>query len=190
MAEITLEALGLKAEDIADRVVNRIVEKMLSDSIHDEWGDEAEKPSAFRKALQARMIAQINKSIEEIAAKHVLPNITQYLETFCLQETNSWGEKKGKPVTFVEYLVQRADAYMKEEVDYSGKSKAEDSYNWRKNTTRVAYLIHEHLQYNITRAMKEALQTANNSIVGGIQKAVQVSLSNLKITVNPPTIKD
>ncbi|MFN4017662.1 MAG: hypothetical protein ACK4JB_20145 [Reyranella sp.] len=188
-AEITLEALGLKAEDIADRVVDRIAEQMLTKIDYDEDERPHHNPSPFRAALQQRIKDRIDRSIDEIAAKHVLPNITEYLEGLCLQETNRWGEKTGKPLTFIEYLAQRADAYMKEEVNYSGKTKEEDSYSWRKNTTRVSYLIHQHLQFSIEKAMKAALRNANNSIIGGIQKAVEVSLSSLKIEMKAPEVK-
>ncbi len=189
-AEITLEALGLKADDIANRVVDRIAEKMLSRTyMADPDGEEDEQPTAFATAIQERVKARIDQSIEEVAAKHVLPKITTYLEGLCLQETNRWGEKTGKPVTFIEYLTQRADAWMKEEVNFQGKTKEEDSYSWRKNTTRVSYLIHQHLQYAIEKAMKAALQNANNTIVGGLQKAVEVSLGNLRIELKTPEVK-
>ena len=190
--EITLEALGLKQADIADKVVDRIVERMLSQAeTFDEDGDITDgKPTRFSAMIQTRIKKRIDDAVEGIAGKHLLPNLTEYLETFCLQETTSWGEKKCKPVTFIEYLVQRADAYMKEKVNHQGKTKEEDSYSWRENTTRVSYLIHEHLQYNITRAMKEALTKANASFTGGIEAAVRTSLNNLTVQIPAPVVKE
>mgnify|MGYP001609874141 FL=1 len=72
----------------------------------------------------------------------------------------------------------RAEAYLKEELDHNGKTKAED-YNWKKSGTRIAYLVHEHLQYSIQTAMKEALTTANSAIVGGIEQAVKIKLAEV-----------
>lgn len=190
--EITLEALGLKQADIADKVVDRIVERMLSQAeTFDEEGDITDgEPTRFSKMIQDRIKKRIDDAVEGIAGKHLLPNVTAYLETLCLQETNKWGEKQGKTVTFIEYLVQRADAYMKEKVSHTGKTKEEDSYSWRENTTRVSYLIHEHLQYAISRAMKEALTKANASITGGIETAVRVSLQNLTVSIPAPVVKE
>lgn len=182
--ELSLEALGLSKEDVADRVVERIAEQLLSSYATDEDGELVETGhSPFKKMLQDRIIARVNQSIDEIAAKHVLPNVTSYLENLCLQETNQWGEKKGKPVSFIEYLVQRAEAYLQEPVSHQGKTQKEDTYNWRSNTTRVSYLIHEHLQYAISTAMKTALDGANKTIVGGIEKAVRIALEQVAGTL-------
>ena len=45
---------------------------------------------------------------------------------------------------------------MQEEVDYNGKPKGTDSFSWRPRSTRVAYMVDEHLHYSIERAMKDA----------------------------------
>lgn len=176
--ELSLEALGLSKEDVAERVIERIAEQMLSSYDQDDDGEKVERPSRFKEMLQKRIIERVNQSIDEIAAKHVLPNVTGYLENLCLQETNQWGEKKGAKVTFTEYLVQRAHAYMTEDVNYEGKSKAEvGSYSWSKSTTRIASLVHKHLDYHIKDAMTKALATANSAIVGGLEAAVKTGLS-------------
>ena len=176
---ITLESLGLTREEILERVVEKLAEQMLTQTVTDEDGDEATLPSAFAKVLERKVAARVNAAIDEIAGKHVLPNVAQYVETLCLQETNKWGEKKGAPVTFVEYLVQRAEAYMREEVNYEGKPKGADSYSWRASGTRVAHLIHEHLQYSIQTAMQQALKDANSAIVGGLNDAIKIKLAEV-----------
>lgn len=167
---LTIESLGLTKEELADRLVERLADQMLN----------AERADAdFPNQIQKRVTERINAAIDEIATKHVLPNMTTYLENFCIQETNTWGEKQGKSVTFIEYLVKRAEAYMQEPVSFQGKTKAEDNYNWSKNTTRVSYLIHQHLQYSIETAMKAALKDANSFIVGGLDAAIKLKLTEL-----------
>lgn len=177
---ITLESLGFTKEDLQERVIDQLCSSLMSGKTYDEDGNEEYNDSQFKKKLEERLKTHINERINAIAEAHVLPNVTQYIENLTLQETTKWGEKTGQPVTFIEYLVQRAHAYIQEEVDYNGKSKSEgDSYNWRKNTTRIAYLINAHLQYNISVAMKNALDDANKSIVGGIEKAVKIQLEQI-----------
>ena len=185
--EISIEALGLTKEDIAERVIEQVCHNMLRSVDYHEDGEEEEVPSQFEVKLKERVKAQIDASIENIAGRHVIPNVTDYMEALVLQETNMYGEKKGEPVTFIEYLVQRAEAYIHEKVDMHGKTKAEDSYNWRGTQTRITYLIDKHLHYSISTAMENALSTANAAIMGGIKDAVEIKLKevqdSLKVTV-------
>ncbi len=77
---------------------------------------------------------------------------------------------------------------MTEKVDSSGKTKEESgSYSFSGTQTRVAHMIHRHLHFNIETAMKEALATANGSIVKGLEETVKLKLAEiakaLKVTV-------
>lgn len=181
MNAITLESLGFTQEDLQERVIERLCEQVLAGKGYDEDGNEFYQESQFKRKLDERIKAQVEQTINAIAEKHVLPNVAQYVETLTLQQTNAWGEKRGQPVTFIEYLVARAHAYIQEEVNYEGKSKAEsrDSYGWSKSTTRIAYLVNKHLQYSIETAMKQALASANNAIAGGIEAAVKMKLQEV-----------
>lgn len=180
MTNLTLEALGFTKEELQQRVVDQLCEQILESKTFDEDGDEVTVPSSFSRRINKRIEDHITATVNAIADKHVLPNVTAYIEGLCLQETNKWGEKTGQKKTFVEYLVERADAYMREEVSYDGKSKSESGgYSWSKNTTRVAYLINSHLQYSINTAMTTALKTANEAIAGGIEKAVRIQLDHV-----------
>lgn len=177
--QITLESLGLSKEDIQDRVIDQLCRTVLSGKTYDEDGNEEWVDSQFKYKLDERVKAQIEASISAMAEKHILPNVHAFVENLTLQQTNKWGEKQGKPVTFIEYLTQRAEAYIQEEVSYDGKTREQGGYGWSKSTTRIAYLIHQHLQYSIESAMKEALKTANSAIAGGIQEAVKIKLQEV-----------
>jgi hypothetical protein len=185
---ITLEALGLSKDEIADRVVEKLAHDLLNMKIGEpDDGDYSATP--FAKEMKARVTAKIHESIEAIAAAHVLPNVQSYLEGFCLQETNAWGEKTAKPVTFTEYLVKRAEAYMQEKVDYNGKTKAEaGGYSWDGKQTRINYLINSHLHYRIEAAMKEVIGAGNKTLVEALAKTCEAQLqsiaANLKVAVS------
>ena len=184
---LTIESLGITRDEILDRVVAKIADQIISDAALDEDGVPTGTPTKFARILLKKVQARIDTAVEEIAGRHVLPNVAAYVENLCLQETNRWGEKVGKPVTFIEHLVQRAEAYLREDVDHNGKTKGEDSYSWRKSGTRVAYMIHEHLQYSISSAMADALKNANSAIVGGIQEAVKIKLAEVAASLKVET---
>ncbi len=181
MTAITIEALGLSKDELADRLVEKAVEELLSDQTYDEDGEPyGRKNSQFKAALHKRIENQIDRAIDEIAAKNVLPNVASYVEGLCLQATNQWGEKKGASVTFIEYLVQRAEAYLTEKVDYNGQRKGEpNSYNWSGTQTRITFMVHKHLQYSIEQAMKEAMANATKSVAAGIHETVRIKLDEV-----------
>lgn len=178
---LTLEGIGLTKEELQGRVIAKLCDELATSEFADEDGDPVSQPSSFKRKLDEALKARVEAGIGEMAAKYVLPNVTQYLENLVLTKTNEWGQKQGDPVTFIQYLVQRCDAYMREEVSFEGKSKGQDSYSWRSAGTRVAYLVNQHLHYEVERAMKEALALATGSIKMGLEGAVKVALENVLV---------
>jgi hypothetical protein len=179
--------LGFTEKELQERIVDKIVAQMMVAEEYDEdVRDTVQTRSPFQVKLEKLIQKRIDEAVEAMADKYVLPKVAEYIENLSLQETNRWGEKTGKPVTFIEYLVQRAEHYMTEQVDYKGKTKSEDSYSWKGTQTRVAHMIHEHLQYSISTAMREALANANSQIAKGLQDTVKIKLgqiaTSLKVT--------
>lgn len=187
---IDLQTLGFSQEELQERVVERICDQLLTSMDYNPDSDE-EQPvaSRFQNAVKDLIKKRIDTTIAALAERYVLPNVAQYIEDLTIQQTNEWGEKRGAPVTFIEYLVQRAQAYMREEVNHDGKAKGEsDSYGWSgSKQTRITYLIHKHLQYSIETAMKDALQVATGEVARGIHETARHKLNeiaaSLKVSV-------
>ncbi len=174
-----LAELGLTREELQQRVVDTICNKLLAVGSSD---------TVFAEELETLVKEQITSSVCAVAEKHLVPGISERIENICLQATTAWGEKKGEPLSFTQYLLERADAYLLEPVDYGGKTKAEArGLSWNKDQTRITYMIHRHLHCFIEAAMKEVLKKANTTIVEGIEKTVKIKLKEvanaLKITV-------
>lgn len=184
----SLEALGISAEELTNRIVDRATEQLLTSTGYDEDGEEYTTESRLARKVTDNIKKMVDGKILALAEKHILPNMGSYIETLTLQETNRWGEKTGKPVTFIEYLTERADVYMREEVNHSGKTKEQEGYSWSKSTTRVAFMVNQHLHYSIETAMKQALANANSNIAKGLEEAVKIALASatekLKVAVS------
>lgn len=178
---IDLKALGFTQEELQDRVVESIVGQLMTDRVYDPDSDhEYPRHSQFREELKKRVKQRIDEKIDELAQKFVLPNVAEYIENLTLQETNRWGEKTGEPVTFIEYLVGRAQAYMQEMVNYEGKSKEEAGpYSWNGKQTRITHLINSHLHYSIETAMKDAMKVATGEIAKGIHETAKIKLNEI-----------
>ena len=181
-----LELLGFTKEELQERVIQRVCDQMLEAHFydHDEEG-AAPKSMKFSKALMAMIERRIEQAIQKVAATTIQPNIEEFVRSFQIQETNSYGEKKGAPVTFTEFLVARAEAYIKEPVDHNGLSQAEcrvkgnSWYGDRNGTTRVVHLIHQYFGSRMKDEMEKAVVAANAAIAGGIEQSVQQSLKEI-----------
>ncbi|WP_091738867.1 hypothetical protein [Phenylobacterium immobile] len=82
---------------------------------------------------------------------------------------------------------------MTEGVNSQGQSRADqkragrDSYNFKDETTRVAFLIDKRLNEEIEKAMKLALATANDAITNGLKSAVAFELNKINAKLKAAT---
>jgi hypothetical protein len=180
----TLEALGFTKEEVFQRVVDTIVRDLTQSRYEDEDGDHYFGESEFKRGVDKAVRKAIDAKVTAVADTHITPRVSELIDNVTLQQTNSWGEKTGSPVTFTEYLVQRAEAYMVEPLSFDGKTKGESSsYGWSAKTTRVAYMVDRHLHYSIDTAMKKALADANTTIAKGLNDAVTTAIKNITVQV-------
>jgi hypothetical protein len=178
---VTLESLGISKDAIEQKLIEHLAQELLTE-IQYNYDDDSEyrARSSLAKKLDALVKQHIDTTINALAEKHILPNVSNYIENLNLQTTNQWGEKKGAPVTFIEYLTQRAEDYMQEKVNYEGKPKSEaGGYSWSGTQTRITHMVHQHLHYSIETAMKQALQIATSGIASGLQETVKTKLSEV-----------
>lgn len=176
---INLADLGLTQEDLRDRVVEQIADQLVGGETYDENGNPRRCASDFLTQMRDRVKKVIDARVESVANECVLPRVAEMIESIVMQETNSWGEaKKVPPLTFREYLVKRAEAYMTEEVDYEGQSKKRDSYgSWRPSGTRMVYAIHKHLDNEIKEAMQKALSVGNQTLAKALYETCRVQIN-------------
>lgn len=179
-----LEALGFSKEEIAERIITQAVAQLLRATDEDEDGIEYGVPSTFASRIDKVIREKIDAAVVKAGDEIIAPRISELVSGHVIQQTNAWGEKRGEAVSFTEYLVQRAEAYMTEQVNYEGKAKSENSsFSWSAKTTRVAYMIDKHLHYAIETAMEKALQNANNAVCQGLNEAVRTAIANLTVNV-------
>ena len=177
---IDLEELGITKDELINRVVEKIADRMLEGSIHtDEYGDEYTGSTDFNRKLDKAIEKRIDVAINTLADEKVLPNVIEYVKKLTLDETNKWGESKGKPVTFIEYMVLRAEAYMTEPVNYEGKPRGKDNYHWSASGSRISHEVHKYLQYEISTAMKEIIKDANTTLAKGLQETCKIKMAEI-----------
>lgn len=181
MDKTLIEAIGLTQEEIATRVIEKIAEQIMSETGCDEDGNESRFRSTVARKLTEKVTESIDATVSRIGAEILAPSVEEMVRSLVIQKTNEWGEKRGEPVSFVQYLTQRADEFLREEVNHDGKSKTEsgDGYNWRASTTRVTGMIDKYLKYEIEQFARQSLVAANAAIAEGIAAAVKGTMQKL-----------
>lgn len=176
-----LEALGITREDVLACTVKELTKQILGQD--DEGEYEAPNLEAMvnretRKFIDEKVMDTVRAECE----KAFTPLIESKLADYTLQQTNSWGEKLGRTLTLTEFLVQRIDAYMMEEVDSNGRSQEEcrarhDSFY--KAGPRVTRAIHQYFHFHMDEAMKQVLKDSANILTEGIEKAAKNALGSI-----------
>ncbi len=184
MTPLSLESLGITRDELVERVVEKISEDLLNDRTSDEDGREFTMHSRVRKDLLASVQTMIDAAVRKLGDELVAPRVDEMIRGFVLQRTNGYGEKRGEPVPFAEYLTHAAHAYMTEEVDSNGQTRAQSGATYfRANGNRITHAVDKHLHTHMEIALKQTLQHANSVIADGITIAVQASLKSLLANV-------
>lgn len=173
MSNISLTDLGITPEELRQRVVDKIAGDIMSDECFE---------SDLQRKVSLMLKEKVDAAVTALGDRVVAPRIAEMLEDLCLQQTNLWGERTGKALTFIEYLTQRAEGYMTEKVNAQGKTAAEcksSRSSFSAAQSRVAFMVDSHLQYSIKTAMEKALAEANSQIAAGITDTVKQQMSDI-----------
>lgn len=186
----TLESLGISPKELGNRIVDQCVESLLSSTgFNPDTDEEVRYESRFKREIEARIQKAVDEKIAALAAVHLIPRVGEMIESVNMQRTNRYGEPKGEALTFKEYIAYRADVYMSENVDASGKSKEEsgDSYSWRCAGPRLTVLMQGYIRDTLERHAKAAITDVNKVIAKNIEAAARAAITaaaeGLKVTV-------
>lgn len=155
--EINLDPQELRAE-IVEQAAQKIVESFECEHMPD---------------LNDRVETLLDTALRQKCDDVVGPIIEQGIEAHVIQITNNYGEAKGEPKTFTEYLVGVAEGYLNQHVDYHGKEIASGSYGYKDGRPRVIYMIDQYLHMRVQDAVKEALAAINKSIAPALAEVVK-----------------
>lgn len=164
-----LEAIGLSEEEAREQVIERAASK-LARRVHER--DMGPLHDAVERI--------VSDAVNKVADETLRPWAEGEIEAVVMQRTNEWGEKIGDPLSFRQYLVQRAEAYMSEKVDRDGKGSAEQRYSdFRPVQARASYIVDKYLHGEIEKAMTEAIGLANGSLLKGLHETVRIKLNEI-----------
>ena len=186
----TLEVLGISAEDLKEKIIQRAVDALLTTSGFDpECGQEVSYESNFKREILNRIQKAVDRKISEIYEEYLLPKVGELIERSSMTETNRFGEPTSAPMTFKEYLAHRAETYMMEPVNYAGYSqsdlsaKGSSTYNWKASGPRLVVLMKLHIRESLESTARAALSEVNKAIAKSMTEAAQRAIMDTASTV-------
>lgn len=185
---ISLEAFGFTKEELQQRIVDQCVEQVMRSVGMDDEGAAHSYQSSISQKIQAKAKKQIDDALNEFTAKFLTPSISTYLETLSLQPTSIYGEKKGQPQTFLEYLTQRSQEWLSEKVNEKGESYKDNSYSWKEHSTRGAWLIDSHLKARITEMLVGGITQTHQALAKSMEAEVKAAFQKVFSTLSVTTV--
>lgn len=179
-----LQATGMKIEEIQQRVIDRIVDTLMTEerSSYDEDSERSYKStlaSDLDRDLRKIIKTTADERVAAIAAGHLVPRMTEMIESTNFMATNQWGEKKAEPLTFREYLVECVGKWMVEQVDQEGRERGNYNYKSEHNVARIAWLVSSNIRSTMHAQIVAMMQNANALLAGGINDAIKVQLERV-----------
>ena len=190
MTDITLSQLGISAESLETKLLEILAqdfwEKSFAGSVDDE-GRYHRLENFVLSKLEKQTKETIDTAIEKLASETLGPAIETFIQNYKVQQTNSYGEKKGEAKTFTEYLMSIAETYCLQPVNSSGEPYT--GYNSKDFQTRITYLIGKHLQNEIEKLVKTHIHEANKLFAKGLNETVRMMINETFAKLpKPPTI--
>jgi len=151
--------------EISDTELKERIVAAASDKIVEGLWQEGEFSGSLIEKAHQRIEQLLDDAVDGAVDKAVKPIIEQGVRSFVIQQTNTFGEQKGEPVTFTEFITHRAETWLNAVVDHNGK--AVDRFTSSKQT-RLAHCLNEHLGFHIERMMADACKTVLEQIAPAI----------------------
>jgi len=175
-----LTALGITKEEVIEAAAKAIVMDTCG-------GIESESYSErFLQQVQNESKKYIDQTVTRIVTEKCdevfLPLLQAKLDGYMFTQTNSWGEATGEPLTTTEFIVKKIENYMQEQVDRSGRNKAEcqarhDSFYG--SMPRITYQIDSYFAPLMQKALEQVMKDGANILTGNIGKAVEAALQDI-----------
>jgi len=187
---IDLESLGITKEELASRVVEGCVRDILESVHSDENGRESRLQSHFEKEVKKAVMDSAAKAVDAMCEKVLTAGIGQLIAEFAITPTNTYGEKKGEPITFAEFILKRAGDYLQHKVDPRTGATYTDSYSRDSYPTRASWLINSALHEHLKATAQNAIAGTNKTIADAMNAAILEAVNNVKTQISVVTTKD
>lgn len=186
MPTLTCEDFGLTQEQMLERLIDTMADRLFGEAIDRDLDDEEYQVSNRQQvitALNTRIKEEIDKQVNAIFDQHILGKIDELLTKLVIPQTNKYGEPKREPLTLIEYITEKSEAWLEEPVNWKGKSKKEEAYSWSKDTTRLMYAVNKNLEDVLNRVVNDGAKEVQGAFAEQVKNAVADAVTRLTLSV-------
>ncbi len=176
----TLSELGLSNEDIIDRLVSKLEDRIMRSDL----GDECD--TGVRSRLKEEIMALVKDQISKTVESEFSAGISSHIEQMKFPQTTGYGETKAEPLSLREYMTKIAVTWLTEKVTSKGEKP---THYDQAVQTRVTHMVHAHLHGEIGAAIKLALASANDEFSSGIAETAKMKLEEISRSINGSIVK-
>lgn len=176
-----LATLGITREDVLSCTAKELAKQILGQDDEGEYESANLEPMVTRETRKF-IDAKVTDTVMAECEKFFAPLIETKLADYVFQQTSSWGEKQGAPMTMTEFIEKKITAFMLEEVDSNGRTQEQcrarhDSFY--KQGPRIAIAINQYFAIAMKTAMDQVLNDSASILNEGIKEAASTALGTI-----------
>jgi hypothetical protein len=176
ITKAVLDELGISKEDLESRIIDELLEHHVRTTDY-----------RYDETFQNKLKDIIDSKITDYIDREVSPRIEERLNTLVLREYTKWGDIRPgvEPKTLTEYLLERIDQYITEDVDEQGLSRSEFNAlakygpGWTKKGNRINFLISQIIQVNFKEEFTNIIRGVHKNITIGLEEVVRENLKRV-----------
>jgi autotransporter translocation and assembly factor TamB len=169
-----LAHLGITKEELLDRVAKQVARDLLHGASVDDEGQAWPIDTKFHKEMQELIETELKSQIATHFQRDVVPKLTEITAKMILNRTNRYGERKAKPQTLKEFMVQQTKNFLREVVDSRGQLTTRGN-----GKTRLETMLSDNMQQVLKMELEDTVSAANEMLAGELQEAVRTRLTAL-----------
>ena len=189
--DFNCEMLGISQEEMQNRVVNAIAEKLMSKTIMTQWDENEDQEkivnTKFAKAVIDKINEHFKNKVDELFNEQIAGKIDNLLTNYIIKETNQLGESLGKERTVTEFIIERFNVFIKEQVDSKGNPKRKNDCYFKPQGTRLTVAVDTYFKDHLEKAMKTILKNTDKTLIEEVtesfRKIISTQLKRTEINV-------
>lgn len=177
---IPLEALGFSREEIQNKIVDAAVEDLLSGVSVDDEGNAHRMASRLRESFNTELTQRIADTVSNLVSTLVTP---EYIRATTFPRYSKYGEKKGDPLTFKEFVEQCVSKILDAKVDDSGKILEPGSYGYDRGKHFMSGLVEKAVERELREAIQKGLINIQQEVTNALKAAATEIITKITASI-------
>lgn len=177
---IPFEALGISRDELINKIVDAAVEDLLSSVSTDDEGNSYKMSSRLREDFNTELTKRISSTVSGLVDSLVTP---EYIRTTTFPRYSKYGEKKGDPLTFKEFVEQCVNKILDSRIDDSGKILEPGSYGYDRGKHFMSGLVEKTIERELREAIQKGLINIQQEVTNALKAAATEIITKITASI-------